>query len=429
MAVKNLKSSIKKDFVDQIFSDDLVFCFGAWTLFLILSLRKMQVFILEGRFWAEEGAIFFHDISKLNSFARAMSYQFHGHVELVTNFIIWLATKVNLQFAPLVTTYASFAFQAIPVVMVLACRQKLGLSKLNGLLFIVVIVGLAQSAEVWANTINLHFHFTVLAALIAVCEPKNQLQIRGSYILLAVSGLSGIPANFLAPIFLIKALLSKNRVAWIHFFILVGTSLIQITLLFVNDLQTGSRQIAFSPLITLYAIVAQQVWSPFAGIKIFEKPITILRAGIGGDGSTLFYFSLFLAIFSAIPIAYAFKVAIRDRLWVVICLISCAIFIALMSIVTAIGDKVNMVSVLGSGRYFFASNFLTLLAFFIVVTKYRDWRLRLCAVVLVISCWSRIGEIWHGPPWGASLREATAADASHIKIWPTGWLMRNPLKQ
>ena len=394
-------------------------------LFLILSFWKMHSFLLEGRFWAEEGVHFYTDISKLESFWSGLSYLFHGHLEIVTNLLVLLSTKVDFQFAPLVTTYLSFLLQFIPVAFVVLCHRNLGLSRFHTFLFVVVITGLAQSAEVWANSINLHFHFAVLAALLAVFEPKTSSQKLGSSSLIAICGLSGIPANFLVPVFVLKAIFVKSRISLIHALILTATALTQISLLLSHQLAMGNRQIILPPLITWYAVVAQQIWSPLAGFQIFKDAIIIMHNGIFGS-SWLFLGGLMIAMLGTLPILYFSSFAIRHKHKVILLLIGSSVSLALMSVLTALGEKLGLVSEFGAGRYFFASNFLGCLVFFVFASKRPNWMIRIFSLVLVLSCFSRVDNMFIGPPWSLSLKEARESNSPEITIWPDGWQMANP---
>lgn len=395
-------------------------------LFLILSFWKMRGFLLEGRFWAEEGVHFYTDISRHDNIWGALGYLFHGHLEIMTNFIVLLSTKVDLQYAPLVTTYGSLVLQLIPVVFVVGSYQSLGLSRLNVALFVITLVGLAQSAEVWANSINLHFHFAVLAAVMLVIEPKTMTQKWGSCILVAVSGLSGIPANFLVPIFLLKAFFEKSKISWIHALILTATALLQIALLFANQLEMGARQLTLPPLITWYAIIAQMIWSPLAGFQIFKDAIFMMHGGITGETWTLLR-SLIIAAFGTGLIGYIFISAFRRKHSVILLLIGSSLSLALMSVFTALGEKLGLVSEFGAGRYFFASNFLGCLAFFVLASQRQNWMIRIFSLILVLSSFSRVRHMFEGPSWSISLKEAIESNSSEIKIWPHGWQMANPM--
>src|SRR5258706_8595137 len=184
--------------------------FIALAFYATLSLVKMRAFLLEGRFWAEEGAIFFVQISGLPLLERFF-FLYYGHLELATNAVIAISTLVPLRLAPLVTTHLSFVLQSIPVALLIAYRGRLGVPAWGILPLLLIVVGLPQAGEVWATSVNLHFHFSLLAAIIAAIEigpGYPRILFRG---LLALSGLSGIPANFLAPVFLGLAIRTGER--------------------------------------------------------------------------------------------------------------------------------------------------------------------------------------------------------------------------
>jgi len=62
----------------------------AVALYVALSLVKMRHYYKDGRFWAEEGRLFVRGIYGL-AFPEALLWLFHGHLELVTNLIVYLS--------------------------------------------------------------------------------------------------------------------------------------------------------------------------------------------------------------------------------------------------------------------------------------------------------------------------------------------------
>ncbi len=137
------------------------FIFLTLSLYMLFSLLKMRKYILDGRFWAEEGVFFYTDISKLD-FIDSVFYIFNGHLEIFTNITVLISTIFPFKYAPLITTYISLFLQSIPIFLIIYFYKMLSFSRLGLIFFIIIYCSIPQSNEVWTNSINLHFFFSFL---------------------------------------------------------------------------------------------------------------------------------------------------------------------------------------------------------------------------------------------------------------------------
>jgi len=60
-------------------------------LYFVAAAIKSWSFIQDGRFWGEEGTIFYPNISS-SSFIEGVLFVYNGHIELWTNLIIKIAS-------------------------------------------------------------------------------------------------------------------------------------------------------------------------------------------------------------------------------------------------------------------------------------------------------------------------------------------------
>ena len=404
-------------------STKAVFVLGSIMLYFLLSMIKMNYYLFEGRFWAEEGYFFVRGIYPLGFFD-ALFWVYHGHLEVATNLVVYLSSLVVFECAPLVTTYLSLALQSLPVILVVMYRMQLGLSKWQILAWIVIIVGMPQGNEVWANSINLHFHFALLVAIIAAVKPNIRSERYAFRALLLVSGLSGIPANTLSPVFLFLAIKEKDRERKVQFLILAITSLIQIAFLLFSSSRLGVRTYDFDPVILVLATINQSFNLPLYGSGVGRHLGTIfseltLKGKVAGIIFAAMYF---------IPIAYFFK-GLRhhgkQREWV---LLSCAVILIVMGFGLALGrDRVSMIY--DGGRYWYASNVLIYLLILVVIKEQCS---RIISIFLVLLLASSLNSIFRdriiGPPWIESYRQSVYTKDERILIWPSGSYMRFPEK-
>ncbi len=384
-------------------------------IYLIFGLIKMRAYMGTGRFWAEEGSQFYRDMANQHSLDNIF-YIFHGHLELVTNLIVYASTFVDLRSAPLITTYASFAVQLIPMYFIIRYRKALSLTHTGTLFVIIIAVGLPQAQEVWANSINLHFHFGLLAALIAAVNPDEGPPKWVSRLLLIIAGLSGIPANFLAPIFGLVALRTQETERKIQFLIIALTTVLQLILLATHHSETGQREYLSTPLAFWLAPVAQSVTSPLFGPDAGEQLAMILREALQLKSSRILF-----AIFFSVPLIYIFSIGINNNNSTRIIVASGAILL-FMCIFSAIGDKKSLISAASHGRYFYASNVIFSIALFASHKNYKSL-VSIFLFVLLASSLLNSNKYLAGPDWESNFEQTR--DPANLKydIWPTGWSM------
>jgi hypothetical protein len=406
---------------EQTRGGELAFAAAAVALYVALAAIKMRGYALDGRFWAEEGSMFYADFHG-RSWVGRLLYLVYGHLMLAANVVVAASMLVPLKLAPLVTTWLSFAMQSIPVVMIAAWHERIGLTRAAAFAVMVVLAGLPQAPEAWANAVNLHFHFSLVAAIIAAAGTGSAYPRWTSRGLLALSGLSGVPPNFLAPLFLALAVVTRERERWIHFGILAATAAIQGLLLLIHSDATGERTLSFDPRFYWLPIVAQQVLSPLLGTKLGEGLATILRRVLQNDAGAVVF-----AMACSVPIAGLFAAAWRARarrLWT---LLAASLTLALLSIFGSIGDKMSLISAAGGGRYFYVPNVLLAMFLFSAFGSSRRVPARVfLAFVLVVSL-VHVPSSARGPDWIAAYDRAMAERAAEIDIWPAGWKMRNVL--
>jgi hypothetical protein len=413
-AVNSLFEEKSLSFFSRNFSAIAIF------LFIGMSALKMRAYLAQGRFWAEEGAVFFPAISGRSAW-EALFNVFNGHVELITNFVVYLASLFNFKHAPLVTSYFSFTFQLLPIFIIVLYRENLQLSKLKVLILLIVAAGLPQASEVWANSINLHFHFALLASLLLALGSDGPSGII-KRVLLLLCGLSGIPANFLAPLAALLAFFRGTKDDKINFLILALTSMFQITFLLLNRSNLGHRDFFADQLVLFLAPLAQTFISPVLGVRIGDVLSGMLRGAFEGD-----VFALCLALVFFIPVFFILAALLKGRREKPLILMAAFVILLVMSVATALGDKKFMVSPASGGRYFYAPNLLILLAILVNFEKF-NIAAKICLISLVLNSLVNVKNFMGGPAWRPSLHEAVERNDSSVNIWPTGWRMERPSK-
>jgi hypothetical protein len=385
--------------------------------YLILSLIKISKFSAVGRFWAEEGAVFYPSIFTSKVFD-GLFFVFNGHIEFVTNSLVLISTLFDLKNAPLVTTYLSLLVQSLPVIVLLKFRQQFKLNNLRIYLILVVMVGLPQSAEVFANTINLHFHFSILAALILAVSVHgfgSKLILR---LMLLLSGASGVPANFLLPLFAFEAFRTKEKERIIQFLIILATTTFQLIMLAHNGVD-GSKRNFFSDFsVIVLAPLAQTLISPLFGFSVADKLSIVIN-----DARLLDLGSVFFVFVCCIPLVWFLIRIIEKNSRAINILSVSAIFLVFMNIFASLGGKSALISAASGGRYFYATNVLLFISFCSCL-GFEKALTKLFVIMIFATSFSNIRHNFAGPNWEAAMLEWNGNSETGLKIWPAGWEMK-----
>lgn len=390
-------------------------------LFLALGAFKMRGYLVEGRFWAEEGSIFFEQISQRGLWD-SIWFPFNGHLELVTNLIVLASSAVPLVHAPKVTTYGAFMVQLLPLVLIIRNQVAWGLTSKRVCAFAIILAGLPQAPEVWANTINLHFHLALAAALILASDREGRNWLIASRLILLMAGLGGIPPNFLAPIALLLAIQTRERARWVDFAILAFCCLVQLGFIAAHDFAVGKRDIGAATLVYWLATLSQTVISPLSPNSwIGNRLIQAAHAG----ASALSWSTALALLLSSPLLAAGWHMLRRNTHMRTRTLLACAFILGILSISTALGDKNELISMSVGGRYFYAPNALLALTLLNCVDGRRTVLPTAMTAVLLLCCLKRMPDALSGPSWHQSLEQALVVSGGNIvAIHPKGWFVK-----
>jgi hypothetical protein len=182
---------------------------------IALMWMRQPAFFSQPRFWAEEGRVFFARAWNTSGWEALCSAPL-DYLSLYTNVAVALAARlVPLEDAPMVTTLAALAVQALPLVF-LACaaapewrdgRRYVGMG---------IVLFASMSDEVWLTTLHSHYYFA-LVAFFVLLEPADVGRVRAAVyaILVGTAGLTGPVSCFLLPLFAYKYHRSRRAAdAW-----------------------------------------------------------------------------------------------------------------------------------------------------------------------------------------------------------------------
>ena len=178
--------------------------------YVVLALLRVPQIALHGRFWAEEGTVYFSQALEKGCLAYLFTPAL-GYYSLVNKVACLLATVPPLEFAPLVTVYVSLVIQAVPVALVLFC----GIPGLKGLghqaVAVALLLVVQPNQEVWLNTINGQFHLCIATGLILVSRARSRRGHVARLVVLAVAGLTGVLSCLLLPLYIVEWLSDRRK--------------------------------------------------------------------------------------------------------------------------------------------------------------------------------------------------------------------------
>jgi hypothetical protein len=385
------------------------------------ALRDPRV-ITHGRFWAEEGTLYFQD---------ALSGRFYdgwirprvGYYSLFTKLAALLASSVELEWSAIVTVVCALIAQTGVAFLIL--RSGLFPSIPAKACALAVLLLAMPGAEVSLNSVNTQFFFAIGTAVLLASGETGGVPawVRRAFLLMA--GLTGPVSVMVFPLFLWRAWREKSRVLAIEAGILGGCALLQAVCVIVG-LRTGSRTGHFDPLFALASAALNSLVLPWTDPVIAADFAASLRGGIIGRGVAI------LAVLSAGALFVSLTVRHRDGRW----LIAAAAIYALLSWSAATGTSWQEFAPFTAGRYSFAPNVLIGLA--LVVVSWREplvWRRTAALSLLAISLRNGVVDYlvrnYSGPDWQSEVREwRRDPEKTSVAIWPDpAWRLTLPVKK
>jgi hypothetical protein len=234
----------------------LVFLFG------LLVVARMPQLIIAGRFWAEEGLVYFA-AAWHQPWTTALLADQPGYLNFTASAATTLARHlVPLELAPRITTFIALIMQLLPAV-VLATSRIAWLQRWPALAAALLLLLIpAGDAEVWLNSITSQFHLALCVALILAVDTRGGAVgiLHGAILVLAP--LTAPVVGSLGPLFLLRTLLDRSWARLLQTVLLGLPMLVQVAAV-LHAAPTGRG--GAGPLVLLAALGLQHVILPFIG--------------------------------------------------------------------------------------------------------------------------------------------------------------------
>ncbi|MDQ1509620.1 MAG: hypothetical protein QOG50_1464 [Actinomycetota bacterium] len=235
---------------------------GVFVLVLLLAVSRSPYVLAHGRFWAEEGRVHFRYMLSHDGPGRLLFVYGHsGYFDAFCNAATWLAAQVSLDRAPLVTVWLSFGV-IVSLLWVTLYWPSALLPTISSRIAaaVLLVVGTIAIPAVWLNSLEAQTYLALVTLLLLFVRLRKLTRLRFWFgaVVLAMAGLSGVYADLMAPLFIVRALKQRTRRTVIYAAVAGLSAVIQLAV--VAHLhasgQTGSTKLVFRGVGTIVRNVA-----------------------------------------------------------------------------------------------------------------------------------------------------------------------------
>jgi hypothetical protein len=401
-------------------------------------LLRFPHWLFAPRLWAEEGSVYLASAAACPWWL-ALVQPHQGYYSFAPNFAAVIAWNLlPLEAAPRVTFFLSFLLQLAPLVVLLSSGIQALQRPLKMFFALVLVLVAMPSEEIWLNTTGSPFFLALSTAIVLATSNNPGIGRWWRRLVIGAGALSGLPSVVLAPLFVWRATLEKDRERWLQTGLLCVGGVVQGVAMAFPSAATASRAQNLTPdqgldfMTFLGTVFAKQVLLPFLGADLTDRiavPLGValsthtLRAA-GGLLVAVVGVGAWLAVLLAVRAARS-----SQGRW----LILASVVLLLVSFVGSLESRFPYVSAVGGGRYFYAPNALLSLA--LAASAVRASRRVRVAVMMVLTWIAVVGaveftrprEVFRtGPDWSSEVRRWRADPQWTPTIWPAGWPVSLP---
>ena len=396
-------------------------------LFAGLICLRMPDILLHGRFWAEEGKVFFAEAWRL-PVGRMLFRPYGGYLNLVANAgAIGARSLVSVERAPYVTIALALVFQTCPAILILSSGASWLRSRWAIVAALLILATPPASEEVWLQTLHSQFHLAVCAGLILAMPAQSGRRLNAFRLALLVLGpLCGPACIVLLPFFVLRAMIEKSQARWWQTLALLAGSALQIGL-FLSVQHGRSYHIDSSVLAGV--MLVRHLFIPLVGYRAAAPLADWIHRRYAAGAIPWSTVMLSCASF-AIWIWVVLRRWREAPAW----LLMAGLAVAVLSYYGAIDGGTNLLSVAFGLRYSFAPQALMSFSLLALASARRG---AVSYAAATVVCWliavglagyfAPSSPIFaHGPDWRREVAAWRADPCHRLAIWPSGWVMDLP---
>ena len=204
---------------------------------------------------------------------RVLFETYRGYFVLVQRLGGWIAQAVPLRHAPLAMNLVALAVEALPAVLLCSSRFAALVPDLRvRILLALLCLGLPNTWSTITNVTHAQWHLALLALLVVVARPSRHVAWRAFDVAaLALSGLSGPFALFLAPAALVAWRRDRDRWRLVQLLTVAATAAAQAAALALTGGAEGTRPPLGASVLSFFGVWTRQVvYGFFAGQRGHE---------------------------------------------------------------------------------------------------------------------------------------------------------------
>ena len=388
----------------------------------VLIAARLPNVIVEGRFWAEEGQVYFAAAWRL-PWWQALVYSWTGYVNIAATLVAIVASHAPLLQAPHVSNGIALFIQCIPAMLVVTSRQDWLQPRWVCVTALLLITMPVATEEVWISAIESQYHLALATAFILSFDARHT-RSPWHALIVGLAAVSAPTSWLLLPLFALRALLDRSRVRAAHAAILVAGLVFELIFHVPNE----THPIGTTPSLWGAIVWTKHVLVPFLGPQWAREPAQELAAQFTEQGGPLWPLLLVCGAFAVLLLA-AWRQPKRSPLW----LLLAAGTMAGGSYLAVLGSRVSLLSFIGANRYMFAPQVLLALSLLSLAVVARA--VTVAALAGVVVAWLLIVDATYyfipsapvfaeGPSWRAEVAAWEKDPDRALKIWPTRWTMR-----
>ena len=398
-----------------------------FSIILIIIFYRSPHILLNGRFGAEEGAVFFANAYKNGFFYSFFFVDFRsGYLNFWANFSGIFANIFTLKLAPLASNYLALIPKLLIFYFILYKESYLLKDfKYKSFLCFLILLSPFNVPEIWLNSINSQIFFCILSFLILLSKNEKESLNFFNLLLIFLAGFSGLYTCVLLPIFFFKYLKFKTLQDKFNLIILFFCTIIQFFIVVyskvTNILYEGK----------LHEIDINLIYNYFYNVPIkafFGRNLTqFVYHNINISLELAFILSLILYLIVITFLIYYFKknaTVYSYNKFIINSLLYSFLSISILVLVGAAGSYVG-------GRYAAIPSFflLTIVLFFAMIIKKKNIKY-LLHIILFISVLSGAYEFKNNnkykkfllcidcPNWIHEVKKFKENNEYPLNIWP-----------
>ncbi len=381
----------------------------------------MPDIILTGRFWCEEGNVFFHNAWVMPPF-QALFNSFGGYLNLAANAgtlaARWL---LPVALAPYLTITLSLLVQLCPPLLLLQAQDAWLQPVCVRIAAVLLILFVPAVEEVWLHTLHCQFHLALCVGIILVLQAEPWRVSWFRYGLLFLAPLCGPGAIAFLPIYAVRAVVERDRARVCQLAALTLSSVLQLGLFYRHE---HSRGYAFNPVILLDVFAIRHLYLPFLGIVWTDHLAPLVAARLHAGFVPKVATALPVLVFGPYLVLTLWRRQTRPAFWLLLAggLIGCASYFG------ALGGAEGLIHARAGGRYIFVPQALFSLSILALAATSTGWARRGAWVVvawLLVLGGAEYVQPWpfiaHGPSWRAEVAKWEADPSYRLHVWSADW--------